>query len=103
MSVSAKINIKTKTFKTLNVLGFSPIDYLTVVVILASLDQANCLAMMEKEIADFLAISPRTVIRTMAKLKTFGVFKNGNRYDFSAFLKTLEDLESPIDNKQQEC
>jgi hypothetical protein len=101
MTSATEIIINTKLIKSLSVLGFLHIDFLTIGFMLSSLDQANCLVLTETEIAKILIISHRTVMRTMTKLKTFGVIKNGGRYDFSKFLTTLGTLEKTIDNSDK--
>jgi hypothetical protein len=97
-NIKKNIIIKPKLLEVLKGLGFAYVDFLIIFIIISSLDDANCLCASEKEIAKLLYISPRTVIRTMIKLKDFGVIKIRSRYDFTFFLKNLEDLEKTLDS-----
>ena len=93
--------VKKKIIFTLNLLGIfkgmglTPADSLVACVFLGMLDDANCLIFTEKDLADFIGVSNKTVIRTMAKLKNYGVAKNGYRYDFTDFIIKC-DLKEPL-------
>lgn len=97
-NIKKNIIIKPKLLEVLKGLGFVYVDFLIIFTIISSLDDANCLCFTEKQIAKLLYISPRTVIRTMIKLKDFGTVKNKLRYDFTSFLKNIEDLEKTLDS-----
>ena len=97
-NIKKDIIIKSKLLEVLKGLGFAYVDFLIIFVIISSLDDAGCLCLSEKEIAKLLYISPRTVIRTMIKLKDFGVVKIRSRYDFTSFLENLKELEKTLDS-----
>jgi len=81
-------------------MGLTPADSLVTCTFLGMLDNANCLIFTEKDLADFIGVSNKTVIRTMAKLKNFGVVKNGYRYDFTNFI-TKYNLKEHLTSLQE--
>jgi hypothetical protein len=89
-----KITYTLDLLKELQGLGFTISDLLITLTLLGLLDNANCLILTEKEISELLGLSSRTIIRTMVKLKNFGVTKNGYRYDFTGFISYVASNRS---------
>ena len=86
--------------KSLQAKGFTPSDIIITFTFLGLLDKANCLLLTEKEMSELLGLSLRTIIRTMTKLKNFGVVKNGYRYDFTNFI-TKYNLKEHLTSLQE--
>jgi hypothetical protein len=96
--IKQEIKIDLNYLEVFKVLGFGHTDFLILFMFLGFLDGANCLTITEKEIAQKLYINPRTVARAMVRLKDVGVIKSGNRYDFTYFLKNIEESKVELDN-----
>lgn len=95
---SNNIPLSINDLKVIRSLGFSCAEMVVVGVCLTFTDNCWCSTIPSTEIMKILGVSERAFYYTMKKLKVFGVVKCNHRYDYSKFVKSIEEEVKRLDS-----